>query len=465
MKPQMLISAIFLSVVFSADLAGQTNQAQPGVGLTIYDDNFAVVRDTRQVQFKKGCNTIKFADVADAIDPTSVSFRPIGPPEAISILEQSYEYDLASEASLLSRYINKDITVTVKGSGADISREITGQLLAVDGRDLILKSKTSSIEILKQDSIENISLKDVPDDLAVKPTLSWLAEAKQDGSYLCQASYITERVGWDVDYSVVLNSDETKIDLAGWVTIDNRSGATYKDAAIKLIAGDLRRAGRGVPVYRERLDAAAMQAPAAGFEEKAFAEYHLYTLGRTTTINNNQSKRIEFISPASGAAVKKLYIYDRSRQGDKVQIKIEFENTEENNLGVALAKGKLRLFKKDPADESLEFIGEDRIDHTAKGEKLSLYIGNAFDIAAEYTMLEQEVNRRMRREKHKIELRNRKDQAVEVFVDERFAAHVNWTIDESTHKYIKRDAYTARFEVKLEADSTASIQYAATQRW
>jgi len=465
MNRQIIISVIVLSVAFSAGFAGPAEISQPGVGLTIYDDNFAVVRDARQVQFKKGCNTIKFADVADAIDLTSVNFRPIGAPEAVSILEQGYEYDLAGLASLLSRYIDKDITVTIKGSGADISREITGQLLAADGRDLILKSGTNNIEILKQESIENILLKEVPDDLAVKPTLLWLAEAKQDCSHLCQASYITERVGWDVDYLVVLNSDGTQVDVTGWVTIDNKSGTTYKDAAIKLIAGDVRRARKGVPVYREKLRAVAMEAPMAGFEEKAFAEYHLYTLGRTTTINNNQAKRIEFIDPASGVAVKKLYIYDRSRQRDKVQIKIEFENTEENNLGVALAKGKLRLFKKDPADESLEFIGEDRIDHTAKGEKLSLYIGNAFDIAAEYTMLEQEVNRRMRREKHKIELRNRKSQAVEVFVDEKFPPNVNWTIDQATHKYIKRDAHTARFEVKLEADSTALIQYTATQRW
>ena len=194
-------------------------------------------------------------------------------------------------------------------------------------------------------------------------------------------------------------------------------------------------------------------------------EYHLYTLGRRSTINNNQVKQIEFIEPALGVPAKKLYIYERSRNKDKVQIKLEFENRKENNLGIALPKGKVRVFKKDPADKMLEFVGEDRIGHTARKEKLSLYIGNAFDVVPEYTMLESKRGRRMRREKHKIELRNRKDEAVMIFVDEKFSAWVNWGIDESTHKYEKRDARTARFEVKVEADSTATIQYTVTQTW
>jgi hypothetical protein len=217
----------------------------------------------------------------------------------------------------------------------------------------------------------------------------------------------------------------------------------------------------------------AAEAPAAGFEEKPFMEYHLYTLSRKSTINNNQVKQIEFIEPALAVPVKKLYIYERSqqqrygrgRQSDKVQIKLEFENTKENNLGIALPKGKVRVFKKDPADDMLEFVGEDIIDHTATKEKLLLYIGNAFDIVPEYTLLDSKISRRMKIETHKIELRNRKAQAVTVFVDEKFPPYVNWTIDQSTHKYEKRDARTARFEVKINADSTVTVQYTATQTW
>jgi hypothetical protein len=449
----------------SSGFAGPAKLPAPGVGLTIYNDNFAVVRESRQMLFERGLNTVKFTDVASAIDPTSVNFQCLSAPGKVSILEQNYEYDLVNANSLLKRYIDKDVTVALKGSGADTGKELTGILLVSLGNDLILKSETSDIEIINRAGIEEISLKELPDDLVTRPTLVWLANAKDKGDQLCQITYTTGRISWNADYSAVLNADETKIDFTGWVTIDNKSGATYKDSTIKLIAGDVRRV-TGIEPLRRRmmLEMAAKAAPPA-FEEKAFMEYHLYTLGRKSTINNNQVKQIEFITPALGVPIQKLYIYERSRQRDKVQIKLEFENTKKNNLGIALPRGKVRVFKKDPADDMLEFVGEDRIDHTPRKEKLLLYIGNAFDIVPEYTLVDTKPGRRRRVEIHKIELRNRKDQAVTVFVDEKFSAWVNWTIDRSTHEYEKRDARTARFEVKIGADSTATIQYTATQTW
>jgi len=464
MKRQIIFLAT-ICVVVSIAFAGPQKEPQQGVGLTIYNDNFAVVRESRQMSFEKGLNTVKFTDVASAIDPTSVNFRCLSVPGAVSILEQNYEYDLVNQASLLKRYIGKNVTVNLKGSGADTGKELTGILLASLGNDLILKSRTNSIEILNDDSVENISLKELPDDLVTKPTLVWLADVRNKADQLCQVTYTTGQINWHADYSAVLNADETKIDFTGWVTIDNKSGATYKDSIIKLIAGDVRRITEPERLRRRvMLDMAAKAAPPA-FEEKAFMEYHLYTLSRKSTINNNQVKQIEFITPALGVPTKKLYIYERSRQRDKVQIKLEFENTKKNNLGIALPKGKVRVFKKDPADDMLEFVGEDRIDHTPRKEKLLLYIGNAFDIVPEYTLVDTKPTRRKRVETHKIELRNRKDKAVTVFVDEKFSAWVNWTIDESTHKYEKRDARTARFEVRIDADSTATIEYTATQTW
>jgi len=457
----------------SAGFAGSQRGGGQEVALTIYGDGFAVVRESRQMSFEKGLNTARFTDVASAIDPTSVNFRCLSAPGAVSILEQHYEYDLVNTNSLLKRYIDKNVAVVLKGSGADTSKELTGLLLAALDNNLILKGQTNDIEILDKNSVEEITLKELPGGLVIKPTLIWLANAEEEGSQLCQVTYTTEQINWNADYSAVLNADETKIDFTGWVTIDNKSGATYKDSTIKLIAGDVRRIIEPEPMMRRKMAAFGMEAGAAGFEEKPFMEYHLYTLGRKSTINNNQVKQIEFISPALGVLVKKLYIYERGRQqiygrsqqSDKVQIKLEFENTKDNNLGIALPEGKVRVFKKDPADDMLEFVGEDRIDHTASKEKLLLYIGNAFDVVSEYTLLDSEHSRRMRRETHKIELRNRKDEAITVFVDEKFPVRVNWTIDKSTHTYEKRDARTARFEVKLEADSVATVQYTATQRW
>jgi hypothetical protein len=254
--------------------------------------------------------------------------------------------------------------------------------------------------------------------------------------------------------------------MSGWVTIDNKSGAGYKDATIKLIAGDVRRVQEARPMeYAEDISSLRMAKAAPAFEEKAFMEYHLYTLSRPSSVNNNQVKQIEFIEPALGVPVKKIFIYDRQQKNDKVQIKLEFENTKENHLGIALPKGKVRVFKKDPADGMLEFVGEDLIDHTPRKEKLSLYIGDAFDIVPEYTPLDSKVDRRMRRETAKIELRNRKDSAVTVFVDEKFPPWVNWRIDDTTHKYEKRDANTARFTVEIPADANAIVKYTATQTW
>lgn len=454
-----------------AFLAGGISRAETppsleGVGVTVYNDDFAVVRQSRQMSFDKGTNTVRFTDVASAIDPTSVNFKCLSAPAAVSVLEQNYQYDLVSADSLLKRYIDKNVTVSLKGSGADTGRRASGRLMAAMGSDLVLKTDGNDIEIISRENIEDISLSEMPDDLVTRPTLVWLANAKDKGSQFCQVTYTTSQIGWSADYCALLNADETKIDFSGWVTINNRSGAAYKDASIKLIAGDVKRASEPRPVSRKMMTAEAGSPPSDGFEEKSFMEYHLYTLGRKSTLNNNEVKQIEFITPAENVAVKKLYIYDRRRGNDKkVQIKLEFENGAENKLGIALPKGRVRVFKKDPADDTLEFVGEDRIDHTARKEKLLLYIGNAFDIAAEYTLADSLHERRMSRETHKVEFRNRKTEAVEVFADEGFSPGVNWTIDKATHKYEQKDANTARFSIKIGADSVETLQYTVTQTW
>jgi hypothetical protein len=461
MKTAKVISVLVFVLTAAGAFAAKNEE---GVGLTIYNDNFAVVRQARLMGFEAGINTVKFTDVASAIDPTSVNFKCLSQPGAISILEQNYEYDLVNAQSLLKRYIDRDVTVIIGGSGADTARELQGKLLATVGGEYILASDTGGIEVISGSRVEEISLKELPEDLVTRPTLVWLADAKEAGDKLCQVTYTTEQINWKADYSAVLSEDETSLDFSGWVTIDNKSGATYRDAALKLIAGDVRRITP--PVVKGRLGVYEMAAQgAAGFEEKAFMEYHLYTLGRKSTINNNQVKQIEFIEPATGVAAKKLFIYDRQEDSEKIQVKIEFENTEENKLGIALPKGKVRVFKKDPADENLEFVGEDEIDHTPRKEKLSLYIGNAFDIVPEYKLVNSQHGARTRTETHQVELRNRKDTPVEVLVDEKFMKWANWQITDNSLPFEKYDAYTARFKVKIAADSTETIKYTVRQWW
>jgi hypothetical protein len=469
MKHRTLYSLAALLIVSS----GCFGAGDVGVGLTIYNDNFAVVREARKMQFDKGQNTVRFTNVASAIDPTSVKFTCLSAPGAVSVLEQNYEYDLVNAESLLKRYIDKQVMVALKGSGSDSGKSVEGTLLAAVGQDLIVKG-SNGIEMILRASVEEIKLKELPEDLVTRPTLVWLAQAEKAGEQLCEVAYTTEAIGWKADYTAVLNPDESGLDFSGWVTIDNQSGAGYRDATLKLIAGDVRRVKPEPPrgaVMRMALADKSMAGE--GFEEKPFMEYHMYTLGRKSTINNNQVKQIEFIEPAEGVAAKKIFVYDRgsgwysedSQGKGKVNVKIEFENKKENKLGIALPKGKVRVFKKDPADNSLQFVGEDEIDHTPKDEKLSLYIGDAFDIVAEHTLVDSKHERRMARETHKVELRNRKEQAVTIFVDEHNPAWVNWTIDPTTHKYINKDAHTARFEVTVEANATVAVQYTVTQTW
>jgi hypothetical protein len=463
-KKSVSLILIILFVCAGLFAAKATVSETNSVAVTIYSGNFGLVKEQRQMDFKKGLNTISFTDVASSIEPPSVSFQCLSSPGSITILEQNYEYDLVDTSSLLKRYLDKTVNVSIKGSGADNGAEITGQLMAARDNNLILKNTSGQIEIISNDSIENISLAQLGEDLVTKPTLLWLVQAAVAGSQQCRVTYTTGDIGWSADYSAILNADENALDISGWVTIDNKSGATYKDAKIKLIAGDVKRVEK--PQIRKMMEdrAYGMAAAPESFEEKPFMEYYLYTLGRTSTINNNQTKQLEFITPVLNVPAKKIYLYERQKNDKKVQVKFEFENKKEYGLGIALPKGKVRVFKRD-SDNMLEFVGEDLIDHTPKNERISLYTSDAFDIAVEYKLLDSRVDRRMQWEKRSIELRNRKDSAVTVFVDEKFSPWVNWEIDQSSHSYVKKDAATARFTVELAANTTATVEYSVTQKW
>ena len=462
-----ILAGVLLSAVV---IAAETPK---DVAVTIYNDNFGVVKEQRDMTFKEGLNRMQFTGVAERIDPTSVNFLCVSAPEAVSILEQNYEYDLVNTDSLLMRYIDQPVSLLVKGSGSSGASLLSGVLTAAIGGDLILQDADSGqMHIVSRASVERIQLEKKPDDLLTRPTLVWLAHAEKAGKQLCQVTYTTEGIGWKADYSAVLSEKEDKLDLSGWVTIDNQSGAAYPDATIKLIAGDVRRVQPPAPMPMERGVMFGMsKADMGGFEEKSFMEYHLYTLGRKSSIQNRQVKQIELIDTARNVPVDKQFVYSASInewqvQGrDKVQVKIEFENKEEYGLGIALPKGKVRVFKKDPADGTLEFVGEDTIDHTARKEKLSLYIGDAFDIVPEQKIIDQRRGDRFVTFTRSVEIRNRKDEAVSVFVDEIVPRYVNWKIDKSSVPYEKKDAFTCRFKVDVKADSTTTLVFTMTQTW
>ncbi len=474
--------SLMLTVCYAVLSFSSSLYSAPGVSVTVYNDNFGVVREVRQLDFVSGINTMKFTDVASAIDPTSVSFKCLDAPDSIRILEQNYEYDLVNTDSLLKRYIDKDVSLIVKGTGNTGSKLLRGKLSASVGNDLIIERSDGELSIISRNTVESISLEGKPDDLVTKPTLVWLANAAQAGQKECQVTYTTGAINWKADYTAILNPDDTDLDFNGWVTIDNRSGTAYKDAKIKLIAGDVRRVQEQHPVmYKTAMPRAMVlneAMDAGGFEEKSFMEYHMYTLGRPSTVSNNQTKQIEFIEPVKDVPSQKVFVYETGRdyywadpdRKGKVQIKIQFENKEESKLGIALPKGKVRTFKVDPADGSLEFVGEDTIDHTAKKEKISLYIGNAFDLVVDDKIAEQKNGKSWRTVTRELKLKNTKSDDVVINVDQKINRYHNWEIDsarvngqELDHE--KTDAGTARFAVKVPADTEVVLVYKFTASW
>ena len=471
-----------IPLVLAPTLFAAPDKPTEGVAVTIYNQNFGVVRERRNVDVKDKVGTIRFSDVASQIDGTSVHFKSLTDPNA-TVLEQNYEYDLVSADKLLEKYIDKPIAVLTK----DGSR-YAGTLQSFDPNQLVIRQEGEKAEIVmvqRGDNVKDIQFGALPEGLITKPTLVWKLATEKTGQQLIEIAYQTGGISWQADYNAVLNAKDTQLDLGGWVTINNQSGATYKDAKLKLIAGDVQRIQPQVQsgIYAPR--AMMKAAPAGGgFEEKSFFEYHLYTLGRPATVAQNQTKQIELLK-AADVPVKKVFLYDGAPQyrfygglmsdasygseegSKKVNVVIEVRNSKENNMGMALPKGKMRLYKRDEADGSLEFIGEDQIDHTPKDETVKLHLGDAFDIVGERkrTNFQTDTGRKVMTESFEIRIRNHKTEPVEVLVKESLYRWNNWEITESSQKFDKYDANTIHFPVKVDKDGEQVITYTVRYTW
>jgi hypothetical protein len=444
------------------------------VDLTVYNQNFALVRDRRTLDLKKGINEIRFSDVAGRIEPSSVYFKSLTDPVGCVIREQNYEYDLVSSLKLLSKYIDKSIKVlTSEGSVYE------GVLTSYDDNNIIIQnSSDKSLNMISRaDNIKNIDFSALPEGLITKPTLMWQIENNKAGLQTTEVSYITGGVNWMCDYIAVIGGQDKSIDLSGWVTIDNNSGVTYKDAGLKLIAGDVHRVNAEQDRRIVRFDEGkTATGGAAQFAEKAFFEYHMYTLARPATLKDNQTKQISLLN-ASNAPVKKLYIFDPAAyyswyyyratmtgKEEKVQVKIETVNSKKNNLGMPLPKGKVSVYKTD-TDGKLEFIGEDAIDHTPEDEKIRLTLGNAFDVVGERKMLDYKQYGNSSDETVEIALRNHKKEEIEVTVVEHLWRYINWNITKKTHDFEKKDAQTVEFKIRLPKDSEVKLNYTVHYSW
>jgi len=499
MKALRPLAAALLAALPAAALAGSAvtiySSAAPGaIDPQVFKNGgdgslvpgYALVREEREFALKPGHNSLRVDDVPAFIDPTTVSFASLTDPRGTRVVEQNFEFDLTSSAKLLSRYLDREISVDV--ARGNTMETVTGTLVGTQG-GLTLKLADGTVRILPSNS--SVRLPGLPGGLIAKPTLVWELDAAKGGAQKSRFTYQTRGMTWWTDYNLTYSEPapgSCTVDVSAWVTIVNQSGASFADAKLKLIAGDVQRAQpRGY----------AMQAPAAkamrmadakdeAFAEKAFFEYHLYTLGRPASIANNSTKQIELFPMAPGVGCEKNLVYygqggaypnygspmyDRNfgvQSNKKVDVYLRFRNAKANGLGVPLPAGRLRVSKLDPADNSLEFIGEDLIDHTARDETVQIKLGSAFDVVGERRQVDFRIDTSAKwiEEDIEVKVRNQKPaESATVIVKENLYRWSNWTIVRNTQPFTKEDARTIHFPLKLAPKAEAVVRYTVRYTW
>jgi len=461
MKNLPLVKTLLFCLILGSLMLAWPWPAYGEVAVTIYNQNLGLVKDVRELQFEKGRSIIKFTDVAAQIDPTSVHFKPVNASDRVSILEQNYQYDLVSSTKILQKYVDEEIELFTRSAGSEAQgKSYKGRLLSYSNDNVTLQEAGGAIRIVRLNEVRDLYFPTLPEGLITKPTLVWLLESQVDGKRKAEVSYLTGGINWHAEYVAVVDQKDENLELGGWVSIDNRSGATYQEAKVKLIAGEMHRVREErVPRLAKAemmLDMAATGAPQ--FEEKAFFEYHLYTLLRPATIKDNEIKQVSLF-PSTDVSVKKIFTYDGARYDKKVRVELEFKNSESAGLGMPLPLGKIRVYKED-VDKALEFVGEDRIDHTPKDEKVRVFLGNAFDVVGERQKIDfKKITDDVTDESYRIKLRNHKEQAIEVVVVEHLYGYTEWEIRESSLPYEKKDATTIEFKAGLAPDEEVVLTY------
>lgn len=468
---------------------------QPGMQENVYGvqwrqqiPGYAIVRQDRPITLEAGRSTVRFREVAAMIDPTTVSFASLTDPTGTRVLEQSFEFDLVSTQKLVERYIDKE--VTIEQSVGDKIEAYTGVLLSAQG-GLVLKMPDGGVRVLN--GYSNVRFPELPGGLLTKPTLVWEVVTDKPGEHKTRVAYETKGITWWADYNVVFaegkDANSGLLDIGAWVSVLNQSGGTYRDAKLKLIAGDVNRApqpqARPEMMYAKRGMVAAEMAGDGGFEEKAFFEYHLYTLGRPATIPDRSTKQIELFPAARQVPCEKVMVYyglehrypnygspmvDRNfgvQSNKKIDTYLQFKNKKDIGMGMPLPSGRIRVSKLDTADGSLEFIGEDAIDHTPKDESVLIKLGSAFDVVGERTQTDFKVDtgRKRMEETVEIKIRNHKEEKVKVIVKENLYRWTSWEIPEKSHPFEKVDSRTIHFPVEVEKDGEVVIRYTVLYTW
>ena len=464
------LTVVLVLVLASAAWSVEEKDLGPGVSVTVYNNNFAVVKERREMEIAPGTSWVKFPDVAALIDATSVAFSSLTDPAGTKVLEQNYEFDLVSASKLLDKYVDKPVTVITQDG-----ETVSGAVMSSDGAQVVLRLKDGSVTMVPRDrNIKDIIFGKLPEGLLTKPTLVWRVASPRGGKQLIRVAYMTTGMNWRADYSLVLTEKEDAINWAGWVTVNNRSGTRFENAEIKLMAGDVHRveAKREVNDFVMRKASAAMPGGMAKtVEEKAFAEYHLYTVSAPSTLNDQQTKQLEFVT-RDNVAVQKKYFYRSQRSGwwwvrptSDVDVEIRFKNEKAIGMGIPLPAGVVRLYKRDWEGE-LHLLGTSSIEHTPKDEELKFAMGNAFDLVGERVVTDaRRPSDRSYEEDVAITLRNHKAEAVTIEVEEMMVRSPAWTLTRQSINGTRKDVRTMIWPVAVGANSESKLTYTVRYTW
>ena len=450
-----------------------TARDRQSVNITVYNSNIGLVRETRKLALPAGRVSLRFADVTALIRPETVHLASLTAADSLSILEQNYQYDLLNPGKLLDKYVGKEVTLVLRRfrDNTEILEPVQATLLSNNGGQVW---RINGQIVINPNNIMETRFPDLPRNFVARPTLVWDLENRATGSQTIEASYLTSGLNWVADYVLVVNNEDTKGDLQGWVTLTNSSGASFDDARLQLVAGNVNRVqerSRSLDQYANApMNARAEQQ----FQEQGFFEYHLYTLQRPTTIRDQETKQVSLLE-ASGFDLSKAFELNGQRYyytgynnpgqpiKEKVGVYIQFRNSQQNKLGMPLPAGTVRLYKKDDKGGQ-QFIGEDRIDHTPKDEDVRVKVGDAFDIVAERKQTDYRViATNVYEYAYEIKIRNHKDGPVTVVVNEPIGG--DWEMLSSTFEAEKTAAFAARFRVPVAKDGEARLAYRVRVRY
>jgi hypothetical protein len=438
---------------------------QVDLAVTVYNSEIALVRDTRRVRLGRGVADLHLMDIAATVNPASVHFRSLSDPSSVSVLEQNYEYDLLEPDKLLRKYVGRDVTLVRRRTeqGTTIEENVQARLLSYNNAPVWRIGH----EIVTGLQSDQIRFPELPGNLYSRPTLIWTLDNRGDAQHRIETSYLAGKLSWSADYVLTVARDDRTADLDGWVTVVNGSGTAFRNAKLQLVAGELNRVR---PVLQRELResyAARADAAAKPMAEEPFSDYHLYTLERKTSINNDETKQVSMLA-ASAFPIHKQYIidgqpyyyrtaYPGAAVKDPVQVVYQLKNEAAQGLGMPMPAGTVRVYQAD-SQGGVQFVGEDRIAHTPKDEAIAVKVGHAFDVVCERKQVDfRRIATDVFESEYEITVRNHKPMPISVQVNEPIGG--DWQMLRASHRWDKTSAFAAQFEVPVAVDGTSVLRY------